>query len=62
MDNLQVEMQRINGMIKGFYENSLIGISRENIKDTFSEVSTSLEAISNDLDQDRVAIEESEEN
>ena len=62
MDNLQVEMQRINGMIKGFYENSLIGISRENIKDTFSEVSTSLEAISNDLDQDRVAIETSEEN
>ena len=49
MEDLQAEMLRINGLIKGFYENSLIGISREAIKDTFSEVTLSLEAISNDL-------------
>ena len=43
-------------MIQGFYENSLLGESRELIKDTFSEVSTALEAISSDLGQERVAL------
>lgn len=46
MLDLQAEMGRINGLIKGFYDNSLLGISREAIKDTFSEVTISLEAIS----------------
>lgn len=56
MENLETEMQRINVMIKGFYDNSLLGIRREDIKDTFSEVTASLEAISADLGQERVAI------
>ena len=56
MDNLQKEMKRINSMIQGFYENSLLGESRELIKDTFSEVTSALEAISSDLGQERVAL------
>ena len=43
-------------MITGFYDNSLLGVSREIIKDTFSEVTTTLEAISCDLGQERVAL------
>lgn len=57
MEDLQAEMNRINGMIKGFYENSLLGASRDAIKDTFSEVTTSLEAICEDLNQERVPLE-----
>lgn len=57
MLDLQAEMGRINGLIKGFYDNSLLGISREAIKDTFSEVTISLEAISQDLGQERVPID-----
>lgn len=49
-------MKRINVMITGFYDNSLLGVSREIIKDTFSEVTTTLEAISFDLGQERVAL------
>ena len=34
----------------------MLGVSRENIKDTFSEVTFALEAISYDLGQERVAL------
>jgi len=56
MKNLQEEMQRIEGMIEKFNEHTLMGISREAIKDTFSEVSLSLEAIAKDMSTERVAL------
>ena len=56
MENVEEEMKRINVMIKSFYDNSLLGASRDVTKDTFSEVTASLEAILKDLAQDRVNI------
>ena len=56
MNDLQKEMKRINVMITGFYDNSLLGVSREIIKDTFSEVTFALETISYDLGQERTAL------
>ena len=56
MENLQEEMERIEKMIERFSDTTLLGINREGIKDSFSEVSASLEAIAKDLGQDRVEI------
>ena len=55
-------MVRIEGHIKKFLEDSLLGSSREVINDSFSEVTTTLEAISNDLAQTKLLIEDGEEN
>ena len=49
-------MKRINVMITDFYDNSMLDINRTDIKDTFSEVTAALEAISCDLGQERVAL------
>ena len=56
MKNLQEEMGRIETMIEKFNEHTLMGISREAIKDTFSEVSLTLEAIAKDMSTERVAL------
>ena len=42
-------MIRINGLIKNFYSDSLLDEGRDHVKDTFSEVTTALEGIVDDL-------------
>ena len=49
MQNLNEEMKRIGGMIKGLFDTSLLGEKREMINDQFSEVSDTLETIMQDL-------------
>ena len=51
LENLSVEMIRIEGLIKNFYTDSLLEEGRDQIKDTFSEVTIALEAIASDLGQ-----------
>ena len=42
-------MTRIEGLIKNFYKDSLLDEGRDQIRDTFSEVTTMLDAIVDDL-------------
>ena len=49
-------MTRIEGLIKNFYKDSLLDEGRDQVRDTFSEVTTMLDAIVDDLGQDRVAL------
>jgi len=47
--NIKSEMDRIEAMVQTFDATTLIGVIRKDIKDTFSEVTTSLETIAKDL-------------
>ena len=42
-------MTRIEGLIKNFYKDSLLDEGRDQVRDTFSEVTTMLDAIVDDL-------------
>lgn len=56
MESLKEDMEKIENAIAHFEDNSLLGITRDSIKDTFSEVTTALEAIQRDLSQDRAPL------
>ena len=43
MENLQEDMQRIENVVAAFEGTTLLGITRDEIKDTFSDVNLSLE-------------------
>lgn len=49
LENLSSEMTRIEGLIKNFYKDSLLEEGRDQIRDTFSEVTIMLDAIVDDL-------------
>ena len=49
MENLSLEMTRIEGLIKNFNKDSLLDEGRDQVRDTFSEVTTMLDAIIDDL-------------
>ena len=59
--DLKAAMNTIEASIKDYFKSSLIGTSREIVNDSFSEVTTSLEAISNDLAQTKLILESEEE-
>ena len=49
LNNLKEEMSKIEEKILKFNDTTLLGISRDMIQDSFSEVTSSLEQIANDL-------------
>ena len=49
-------MARIEEMISRFNDTSLLGVNREIVKDTFSDVTAHLKTVLKDLSQERVNI------
>jgi len=56
VEGLQEDMQRIEQMINNFNGTTLLGVTRDAIKDSFSDVTAHLQAVAKDLSQDRVPI------